>query len=277
MFVCQSVPNCLSSKQELELSAQLTIILLVLWKSQDTLSSFRNGLGAGGAYSAFVDGVDGNNGFMGWARNTYANTNNKRARKMSAFMPMRGRKDGRDEPSVGSARNDLTVGYNDNPMSDSNRGDSDSVHDWIAASTLSPSLWSSNGDNIQSIEQSHQFVGTPVPLQFANQVAAHRLQQRLMAQPRSAPEMIVADNDGGIVSSSAGDPMTSSGGPLSLAPGAFERTNLAPGSSAGVMQAKLRRAFHPMRGKKWASNDASASIDQVVNEIALARNGGLDM
>lgn len=211
---------------------------------------------------------------MGWARNTYANTNNKRARKMSAFMPMRGRKDGRDEPLVGS---DPIEHYNENPMGDSNRGDSDSVHDWITASTLSP--WNGDGSNRpEAGERSHQFVGTPVPLQFANQVAAHRLQQRLMMQSRPTSDSIVgADNDGGVVSSSAGDPMTSASATLSLAPGAFERSNLAPGSSAGVMQAKLRRAFHPMRGKKWASNDGMISLDQVAAEMALARNNGLDM
>lgn len=166
---------------------------------------------------------------------------------MSAFMPMRGRKDGRDDVRSETIGTDL----DGNPMADTNRGDSDSVHDWITSSTVSPSFWasSSNDGGLQTISQ-QRFVGTPVPIQFANQLATHR-----MLQQRPMDSMVL--NGGGAAAGEA-----SPGGQLILTPAGFGNADLISGSSAGLMPVKLRRAFHPMRGKKWAGNGNFNGLDQ---------------
>lgn len=203
---------------------------------------------------------------MGWARGAYANNNNKRARKMSAFMPMRGRKDGRDDARLETTGTDMD---GSNPMADTNRGDSDSIHDWITSSTVSPSFWASTSSmddgGLQAISQ-QRFLGTPVPIQFANQVAVHRMQQR--QQPRISIEQQQQQQQPRPMDSVAmnGASISSSGVQTIMTPAEFASSDLMAGPKAtAVMPVKLRRAFHPMRGKKWAGNYNNGLDDDQVD------------
>lgn len=129
--------------------------------------------------------------------------NNKRARKMSAFVPMRGRKDGRDS----------MMGGEQLPLLLASGGDSDNE---ISVVRL---LAASNGQ----VEPSGAHWSTP--RQFANQMLARHME--LGEESAVAP---------------------SSSGYLGGAP---------------MMQAKLRRAFHPMRGKRLTSLDLASLVDEL--------------
>lgn len=148
---------------------------------------------------------DGDGSIVNLVAPAYQAATNKRARKMSAFMPMRGRKDGRDAmrdyESLDSGDNGLFKGLPSGYLGE-NDGDS-SIMRLVAAGG----------------EQGGMRFGasaTPTPRQFANQFALRHL-------------------------------MT--GGQRQSLTGADEQ-DVGYGETAGLMQAKLRRAFHPMRGKK---------------------------
>lgn len=168
--------------------------------------------------------------------------NDKRARKFSAFMPMRGRKDGRDErPSSGgeqalldgpaSLDGELSAGL---PFREIDGGEA-SILRLVRASLAA------NGPD--QATGSVQWMGAPAPRQFANQLAARH--------------MLV----------SGAQPMvrqfSTATSPLEVADGYL----YGSGESTGLMQAKPRRAFHPMRGKKSELMFASPELDLADNEL----------
>lgn len=153
--------------------------------------------------------------------------NNKRARKMSAFMPMRGRKDGRDGPQFeGAEGGELLLA---GPYREAD-GDSSIMRLVSASLAAEPAL---------------RWVGGPNPRQFASQLAARHLQvgPRFGLASAPAPE-------------NSESPMI-----------------FGPSESGVLMQAKPRRAFHPMRGKKSRpgaeSGDLTMLDDSENSELQL--------
>lgn len=148
--------------------------------------------------------------------------NAKRARKMSAFMPMRGRKDGRDLMGPDSLR-DL------NGL-DQLRGQS-------------------FGGGAPTSNQNNYFAHWPVRESDPNEAGLARLASAsggggLGMAPRQFLTQLERHLNGdrnNNLNRQQQAMMTRGGasGPVALS------------SSGNLMEAKLRRAFHPMRGKKW--------------------------
>lgn len=147
---------------------------------------------------------------------------NKRARKMSAFVPMRGRKDGRDEQLASETNNELP-GYLV-PLRESDGADASILR-------LVGTLPAPNGLGAGQIHW------TGAPPQFANQFAAQHLLAIAANMARNAPPRPLV---GGEQEVGGGEPAPSS-----------------------IMEAKLRRAFHPMRGKKSADASSVGSMNRL--------------
>lgn len=151
------------------------------------------------------------NNYLNLARGAYRSNNNKRVRKLSAFMPMRGRKDGRDD-----FRSDQSL--EPEPLQ------------------AEPLLLGRDSDDASILRligppaDLHWLGGLAGPHQFASSLAAQQLAQQL---EQVAPPPPVAE----------GSP-----------------------PARGLMQAKLRRAFQPMRGKKsdepWPSSPAEDWLEE---------------
>lgn len=149
----------------------------------------------------------------------------KRARKISTFMPMRGRKDGRDsrlalanfaaghDSYIGSGQT-TQLGHNEILLPSLNDGEFDVDAPFLRI------LFDSNGSPTQALASSKNWA----PTQFANEL--RNRQQQLIA---------TSSNNNGINSDE-------------------------PTTVALVMDAKLRRAFHPMRGKRVSEQATSATI-----------------
>lgn len=157
--------------------------------------------------------------------------NNKRARKMSAFMPMRGRKDGRDARLSSGAQSML-----DGPSSLDGGGEQFREIDGGEASILRLVRASLASGGPDQGAETIQWMGAPAPRQFANQLAARHM---LVSGPQSMLHQFSATS------------------PLEIA----DNYLIGSSESAGLMQAKPRRAFHPMRGKKSEAIFASPGLD----------------
>lgn len=142
-------------------------------------------------------------------RGAYANT--KRARKMSAFVPMRGRKDGRDSPWAVPDAAPSTI-------------------EWRSPGTGAGYL----GAPMREAEQASE-LSLVRSAQLGEQAAApsHHLQGRLLAIPRQFADQLEL----------IGEQMARQR--------AAAAASMAPGpAQEPAIEAKFRRAFHPMRGKK---------------------------
>lgn len=151
---------------------------------------------------------------------------------------MRGRKDGRDaRNSAGQStfegstppEGELSVSM---PFRESDGGEASILR------LLRASMASGAPDQGSGIIQ---WMGAPAPRQFANQLA---LRHMLVSGPQSVSHQLT--------------PI----GPLEVAGYSFES-----GEPEALMQAKPRRAFHPMRGKKSETMFASPELD--FNDIEL--------
>lgn len=158
--------------------------------------------------------------------------NNKRARKMSAFMPMRGRKDGRDyrwqqqrQLEQPPTTDDASSGAGYLPLRESDESDASILRLAMAAAAANQA-----------------YGGGATPRSFVDQMAARRAAQQQQ-------------------------PIVSSGGEAVFEPGT---NSLVLDPAPAVMQAKLRRAFHPMRGKKFDSSWPSSLLPSTVDQLLLA-------
>lgn len=148
----------------------------------------------------------------------------KRARKMSAFMPMRGRKDGRDAQFLAAQQQQQAGDYAPSGSGEPPTSAGDllllpaATREADGDASIMRLVSMAAGAN-SPLEQRWT---VPTPRDFAQQV-------RHMRAISGSPSIGLESADDGAFAS-AGDP------------------------SASVMQAKLRRAFHPMRGKKSASS-----------------------
>lgn len=147
-------------------------------------------------------------------------------------MPMRGRKDGRDaRNSAGQSmfegstlpEGELSLSM---PFRESDGGEASILR------LLRASLAASGPDQGSG---TIQWMGAPAPRQFANQLAMRHM---LVSGPQSAPHQLTSI-------------------------GSLEGTGYSFESSEpeALMQAKPRRAFHPMRGKKSEAMFASPELD----------------
>lgn len=157
---------------------------------------------------------------------------------MSAFMPMRGRKDGRDQLAAANANlqiyEDLLAPFissgsnNNGPLIRENEDDSSILH-----------LIRANGNGFEDgrRSQAQLAISTPAPRQFANQFAYRHNQL-------AGPIM----DQGSLEQLAPMDPQEQQ-----------QQFQFEP-----FMQAKLRRAFHPMRGKRaeFAAYQAGLGADE---------------
>lgn len=140
---------------------------------------------------------------------------------MSAFMPMRGRRqdggvaelmDGRDEPT------------------------SDSPIDFLRSAVA----LAIQQQQLQQQQRQHS-MHNAMPRQFVEQLEQHRMRAPAFLENRARPRTTI-DNS--------------------------QQQLLSPGADGGnLMEAKFRRAFHPMRGKRTNINDAADNDDNSASEL----------
>lgn len=192
-------------------------------------------------------------------------TNAKRARKMSAFMPMRGRKDGRDLIGWDSLRDlqppgtrylaPMAAATNFGPSIQQQQPDSAGA---ATAGQLMSSSFGLGNQQLASIRESDP-----------NDATLVRLFNGHATMPRQFFNQMQLRTGG--VEETARQAPGSSGDQAGPARGAGQRSfEQSAGNGNQIMQAKLRRAFHPMRGKKATTaplaagqlEDLFAGLDQ---------------
>lgn len=183
-------------------------------------------------------------------------TNTKRARKMSAFMPMRGRKDGRDLVGSDSLRDYQPVRY---------AAAGQSALDLTALTggglVESASARAQSAPN-QQLAQLREFEPSDVSLvRLFNGQAAMPPQFYNQVQSRGAT------SGQSVVRTTSGH----TGG---------QSTESVGANGNQIMQAKLRRAFHPMRGKKaphtvWTPTQLDDMLTRF-DQLSLMLNGATD-
>lgn len=164
--------------------------------------------------------------------------NNKRARKMSAFMPMRGRKDGRDYAWQQQQQQQVAA------PDDAGYAPAATQHDEFVDIAPDERIL-----RLALAAAANQ--ASAAPSSARSTFVEQALARRAAAQQRQQP--------------SAGG-----AGEVAFEPGTSNLVLEAASGQPAVMQAKLRRAFHPMRGKKFDSSYLEPALDLLELERAAA-------
>lgn len=164
--------------------------------------------------------------------------NSKRARKMSAFMPMRGRKDGRDDLQQQQFVEEQRALQQLLANQRVSNGDA-SIMRLVSAAQLA-------SGNDQALDAEQLSWARPLPTPAPRQFLARHLKQHFQQQQQQPAAAEAEAGEGGESLFGLGAP-----------------------AQPARMQAKLRRAFHPMRGKKADS----ANLALLAAELAERADG----